>query len=57
MTFTATVVGTGAGAASVNTSSLNAGNHTVEAFFTSADTNFNDSNDALDGGQSTNATH
>ena len=81
VTFTATVVGTGAGAgnpsggsvqfkidganfgapvalvagsASVNTSSLNAGNHTVEAFFTSADTNFNDSNDALDGGQTVN---
>ena len=43
-----------AGAASINTSSLSAGNHTVEAFFTSADTNFNDSSDALDGGQTVN---
>ena len=82
MSFTATVVGTGAGAGnpsggsvqfkidganfgapvaltagsassgSINT--LTAGNHTVEAVFTSADTNFNDSNDLLDGGQTVN---
>ncbi len=81
VTFTATVVGTGAGAgnpsggsvqfkidganfgapvalvagsASTSTSSLTAGNHTVEAFFTSADANFNDSSDSLDGGQTVN---
>ncbi|HKY28414.1 MAG TPA: Ig-like domain repeat protein, partial [Pyrinomonadaceae bacterium] len=82
VTFTATVVGTGAGAGNPTAGSvqfkidganfggpvalaggsassgaintLNAGNHTVEAIFTSADTNFNDSNDLLDGGQTVN---
>jgi hypothetical protein len=82
VSFTATVVGTGAGAGNPSGGSvqfkidgadfglpvalaggsassgaiktLTAGNHTVEAFFTSADTNFNDSNDALDGGQTVN---
>ncbi len=82
VTFTATVVGTGAGAGNpsggsvqfkidgVNfgapvaltagsassgaTTSLNAGNHTVEAVFTSSDTNFNNSSDLLDGGQTVN---
>jgi hypothetical protein len=34
--------------------SLTAGNHTVEAVFTSADTNFNNSSDLLDGGQTVN---
>ena len=82
VTFTATVVGTGAGAGNpsggsvqfkidgvnfgapvaltagaastgpINT--LNAGNHTVEAIFTSSDTNFNNSSDLLDGGQTVN---
>src|SRR4029079_13842408 len=79
VSFSATVVGTGAGsgnpsvgsvqfkidgsdfgapvtlvagsASSGSTTTLSAGNHTVEAVFTSADTNFNDSNDLLDGGQ------
>ena len=82
VSFTATVVGTGAGAgnpsggsvqfkidganfgapvalsaslaSSGSTSTLTAGNHTVEAVFTSSDTNFNDSNDLLDGGQTVN---
>jgi hypothetical protein len=35
-------------------SSLGAGNHTVEAVFTSSDTNFSNSSDLLDGGQNVN---
>jgi hypothetical protein len=38
-------------ATSGSINSLSAGTHTVEAVFTSADTNFNNSNDLLDGGQ------
>jgi hypothetical protein len=52
--FGAPVALSGGSATSSAISSLTAGNHTVEAFFTSADTNFNDSNDALDGGQTVN---
>src|SRR6185295_11475025 len=80
VSFSATVVGTGAGdpsggsvqfkidgvdfgapvalvsgaASGGSTTTLSAGNHTVEAVFTSSDTNFNDSNDLLDGGQTVN---
>src|SRR4029079_263064 len=82
VSFSATVVGTGAGAgdpsggsvqfkidgvnfgapvalvagaaSSGSTTTLSAGNHTVEAVFTSSDANFNDSNDLLDGGQTVN---
>jgi len=49
--FGAPVALTAGSASSGSTSSLSAGNHTVEAVFTSADANFNDSNDLLDGGQ------
>ncbi|MCA1577299.1 MAG: Ig-like domain repeat protein, partial [Acidobacteria bacterium] len=52
--FGAPVALTGGSANSGSISTLTAGNHTVEAFFTSADTNFNDSNDTLDGGQTVN---
>src|SRR6185369_6419465 len=82
VSFSATVVGTGAGAgnpsggsvqfkidgvnfgapvalvagaaSSGSTTTLSAGNHSVEAVFTSSDTNFNDSNDLLDDGQTVN---
>jgi hypothetical protein len=49
--FGAPVILSSGVANSGSTNTLNAGNHTVEAIFTSSDTNFNDSNDLLDGGQ------
>ncbi|MFN2404596.1 MAG: Ig-like domain repeat protein, partial [Pyrinomonadaceae bacterium] len=52
--FGAPVALAGGSASSGSISTLTAGNHTVEALFTSADTNFNDSNDSLDGGQTVN---
>src|SRR6185312_15358391 len=52
--FGAPVALSGGTANSLATNSLNAGNHIVEAVFSSADTNFNDSSDLLDGGQTVN---
>jgi hypothetical protein len=52
--FGAPVALTAGSASSSAINSLSAGNHTVEAFFTSSDTNFNNSNDTLDGGQNVN---
>jgi hypothetical protein len=52
--FGAPVALVGGAASSGSISTLSAGNHTVEAVFTSSDTNFNDSNDLLDGGQTVN---
>src|SRR6185436_8143074 len=52
--FGAPVALTAGSASSGSISTLTAGNHTVEAIFTSSDTNFNDSNDLLDGGQQVN---
>jgi hypothetical protein len=49
--FGAAVALSSGSASSGSISTLTAGTHTVEAVFTSADTNFNDSNDSLDGGQ------
>jgi Bacterial Ig-like domain (group 3)/MBG domain (YGX type)/Galactose oxidase, central domain len=52
--FGAAVALSGGSASSGSTSTLSAGNHTVEAVFTSSDTNFSNSNDLLDGGQNVN---
>ncbi|HZI62642.1 MAG TPA: Ig-like domain repeat protein, partial [Pyrinomonadaceae bacterium] len=52
--FGAPVTLSAGGATSNSINSLNAGNHTVEAVFNSSDTNFNNSNDLLDGGQTVN---
>ncbi len=52
--FGVPVVLVGGSASSGATTALSAGTHTVEAVFTSSDTNFNDSNDLLDGGQTVN---
>src|SRR4029078_4749768 len=54
LNFGAAVTLVSGSASSGSISTLSAGNHTVEAVFTSSDTNFNDSNDLLDGGQTVN---
>jgi hypothetical protein len=52
--FGAAVPLSGGSASSGSISTLTAGNHTVEAVFTSSDGNFSNSNDLLDGGQTVN---
>jgi hypothetical protein len=50
----AAVALTAGSASSGAINNINAGTHTVEAVFTSSDTNFNNSSDLLDGGQTVN---